>query len=181
MRKKLNFSMKLFSSAIFAVLLVAGSPVAAMDKMKHKHEMKPAPHMEHGKPDHGHGKPMEAHTGGMPHDLDTGRQRLTDTGLFSVDIASRLDPVAINKMHSWVLRVRDKDGNPVENAKVLVGGGMPQHGHGLPTKPRVTKNLGDGKYLVEGVRFSMNGWWEVKFDIDSGGRKDSVTFNLVLK
>ncbi len=60
-------------------------------------------------------------------------------------------------------------------------GGMPQHGHGLPTKPRITKNLGDGKYLVEGMRFSMNGWWEIKFDIDSGNRKDSVTFNLVLK
>jgi hypothetical protein len=53
---------------------------------------------------------------------------------------------------------------------------MPQHGHGLPTRPRVTRELAGGVYEVGGVRFNMGGWWELKFTI--GG--DTVTFNLGL-
>lgn len=169
--------MKMFPVILFVAAILAAAPALAEDKMHHKHGASDAGHKGHGS----HDKKMQAHTGEVPHDLDTGSRRFTDQGMFSVDIASKLDPVAINKMHSWVLRVRSKDGKPIDGATIVVDGGMPQHGHGLPTKPRVTKALGDGQYLVEGMRFSMNGWWEVKFDIDNGRHKDSVTFNLVLK
>jgi hypothetical protein len=59
-----------------------------------------------------------------------------------------------------------------------VDGGMPQHGHGLPTNPEVTEYLGNGDYLVEGMRFQMTGFWEVRFVINSGENSDSITFNL---
>jgi hypothetical protein len=178
--------MKIIFVALISAIAFAQFPVSAADKMHHKHGASAPSHEMHSDAHKGHGMtghkmPMQANTGGIPHDLDTGKQRFTDHGMFSVDIASRLDPMKINKMHSWTLRVRNKDGKPIEGAKIAIAGGMPQHGHDLPTKPRVTKSLGDGKYLVEGIRFSMNGWWEVKFDIDSGHHKDSVTFNLVLK
>jgi hypothetical protein len=42
------------------------------------------------------------------------------------------------------------NGEPVENATIAVDGDMPEHGHGLPTCPQVTKYLGNGDYLVEG-------------------------------
>jgi hypothetical protein len=29
---------------------------------------------------------------------------------------------------------------------------MPQHGHGLPTRPRVTRHLGDGMYEMRPLR-----------------------------
>ena len=168
----------------FAVAAFASSPVLASDKMPHKHgapDMQQKGHDMKGHGMSGHGKKMEAHTGPVPHDLDIGTRRVTDHGMFTVDIASRLDPVAINKMHSWELRVRTKDGKPADGAKITIDGGMPRHGHGLPTAPRVTEALGDGTYLVEGMRFSMTGWWEVTFDIDDGRHRDSVTFNLILK
>jgi hypothetical protein len=57
---------------------------------------------------------------------------------------------------------------------------MPQHGHGLPTRPRVTRNLGGGVYEIEGVRFNMGGWWEFKLAISAPGGSDRVTFNLAL-
>ena len=57
---------------------------------------------------------------------------------------------------------------------------MPQHGHGLPTRPRVTRNLGDGIYEIEGVRFNMGGWWEFKLAIAGSRGADTVTFNLEL-
>ena len=34
---------------------------------------------------------------------------------------------------------------------------MPEHNHGFPTAPRVTENLGEGDYLLEGMRFNMGG------------------------
>ncbi len=58
---------------------------------------------------------------------------------------------------------------------------MPQHGHGLPTRPQVTKNLGNGDYLVEGMKFQMGGWWVVDFTIDTAGKHDTVRFNMILK
>lgn len=116
-----------------------------------------------------------------PAGLDTATDRLTDDELFRVSFSSDLDPVIINRMHSWTLTVETADGQPVENAAITVDGGMPQHGHGLPTQPQVTEYLGDGRYRVEGLRFQMGGWWEVTFDITADGQQDAITFNLVLE
>lgn len=74
----------------------------------------------------------------------------------------------------------DAAGRPVEHAAIAIDGGMPQHGHGLPTRPRVTGALGDGLYEIEGLRFNMGGWWELKLAINAAGAADVVTFNLDL-
>jgi hypothetical protein len=78
------------------------------------------------------------------------------------------------------IKVTTADGTPVDSAKLMVDGGMPQHGHGLPTKPLVTGHLGDGKHVVEGMKFNMGGWWVVKLTIDGAKGSDVVTFNLKL-
>jgi hypothetical protein len=74
----------------------------------------------------------------------------------------------------------DESGRPVEGATLTIDGGMPQHGHGLPTRPRMTRAIGSGAYEIEGVRFNMGGWWEFKVTIASERGADSVTFNLSL-
>ena len=86
----------------------------------------------------------------------------------------------INRMHSWVLYVEDGRGEPVENADIEVDGGMPAHDHGLPTRPRVTEELGDGYYRLDGVRFHMGGEWEMLFTIraDQGERTVAVALQL---
>ena len=55
-------------------------------------------------------------------------------------------------MQTVRVTVRDAEGRAIDEAQISVDGGMPQHGHGLPTRPRVTRNLGDGIYEIEGVR-----------------------------
>jgi hypothetical protein len=57
---------------------------------------------------------------------------------------------------------------------------MPQHGHGLPTEPRVTRGLGDGKFEVEGLEFSMTGWWVVNVHVETAFGQDEATFNFNL-
>ena len=89
-------------------------------------------------------------------------------------------PLRPRQMHTVRVMVRDAEGRAIEEAEISIDGGMPQHGHGLPTRPRVTRNLGDGIYEIEGVRFNMGGWWEFKLAIAGSRGADTVTFNLEL-
>ena len=89
--------------------------------------------------------------------------------------------IPVGRLHAWTLHVADADGVPLTDAAIAVDGDMPEHGHGLPTRPRVTRHLGNGDYLVEGVKFQMGGWWVMDFDITAGGRTDRVRFNLQLR
>ncbi len=90
------------------------------------------------------------------------------------------EPLRRRKMQTIQVSITDAGGLAVDAVEIAIDGGMPQHGHGLPTKPRVTKNLGGGIYEIEGVRFSMGGWWEFKLHITGANGSDSVTFNLNL-
>ena len=89
-------------------------------------------------------------------------------------------PLRPRQMQTVRVTVRDAEGRAIDEAQITIDGGMPQHGHGLPTRPRVTRNLGDGIYEIEGVRFNMGGWWEFKLTIAGSGGTDTVTFNLDL-
>ncbi len=113
-------------------------------------------------------------------ETDTQNSRLSAAGIFQVSFSSRLQPMTINRMHSWVLHVETAAGDPVEGAEIQVGGGMPEHDHGLPTSPRVTRELGAGDYLVEGMKFHMHGAWQVTFAISTEEATDSVLFDVEL-
>lgn len=104
---------------------------------------------------------------------------VSQRGIFTVQYESALDPIEINRMHSWTLVVT-RDGAPVEGAVIEVTGGMPVHDHGMPTRPRVTADLGDGRYQLDGMRFHMNGEWEIILEILADGRRDTVVIKLVL-
>lgn len=106
--------------------------------------------------------------------------KITDNQHFRVSFTSKLEPIVINTMHAWTIYIENNKGQPVLNAEVAVEGGMPEHNHGLPTAPQITKNLGDGCYLLEGMRFHMGGWWTVTVSIIDGNVSDSVTFDLNL-
>jgi hypothetical protein len=107
-------------------------------------------------------------------------ERLSAQGGYRV--AYRTDGgVPVGRLHAWTLHVARADGTPVTDAAIAVDGDMPQHLHGLPTRPRVTRNLGNGDYLVEGVKFQMGGWWVMDFDITAGGHTERVRFHLQLK
>ena len=112
--------------------------------------------------------------------LDFSRTRLSDNGLFRVSYVSSQDIVPVNQIHQWTLHVETADGELVEEATISVDGDMPEHGHGLPTRPQVTEYLGNGDYLVEGVKFQMGGWWVMDFTITANNLTDAVHFNMSL-
>jgi hypothetical protein len=89
-------------------------------------------------------------------------------------------PLRTRQLQTVRLVVRDAEGRAIDEAEISIDGGMPQHGHGLPTRPRVTRSLGDGIYVIEGVRFNMGGWWEFTLAIAGSHGPDTITFNLAL-
>ena len=115
-----------------------------------------------------------------PKDLDYSRTRASVGGLYRATIRPTGDSIPKGRLQRWTLHLETTSGTVVDSAVVTMDGGMPQHGHGLPTKPRVTRALGNGDHLVEGVKFNMGGWWVVKFRVDAPAGRDSVVFNVQL-
>ena len=115
-----------------------------------------------------------------PADLDYSRTRASESGRYRATIRPQGDSIPKGKLQRWTLHLETTTGVAVDSAKVTVDGGMPQHGHGLPTRPRVTRPLGPGDYAVEGMKFNMGGWWVVKFRVASAAGTDSLVFNLKL-
>ena len=111
---------------------------------------------------------------------DLSKERASENGLYRALIEPQVDPIPLSQLHTWTLRIERPDHSPLESATITVDGGMPEHGHGLPTKPQVTRAFGGGTYLVEGLKFQMPGWWVVQFRVVSPEGEDTVSFNLML-
>lgn len=118
--------------------------------------------------------------GTPPADLDLSLQHPTAEGKFIVSMVPPAAGAAIRQMHAWQVRVEMPDGRPVQHAAIGFDGGMPQHGHGFPTAPRVTGELAPGIYALEGVKFSMSGWWDMRLAIRAGDLSDTAVFNVIV-
>ncbi len=112
------------------------------------------------------------------------RDEYQDTWLMLTDkplsYQSQVDPISINQIHNWILHLETAEGQTVSAAEMTLKGGMPEHDHGLPTKPRISASQDEGYYLVEGIRFHMRGHWELEFKINHGTNIDTVLIPLDL-
>jgi hypothetical protein len=117
----------------------------------------------------------------VPSDLDYSLTRLSTNGVYRATYNSSETPIPVNELHTWKLHVETADKKPVDDAAISIFGDMPQHGHGMPTQPQITEHLGNGDYLVEGMKFQMGGWWKIDFTIEANGQSDQVSFNLILQ
>lgn len=115
-----------------------------------------------------------------PSNLDVSLSKKTEHGLYLATVMSNSLPVPVGTIHSWTIKVTTPDKKPADGVTIAIEGGMPQHGHGLPTQPRVTTDLGNGSHTIEGMKFSMTGWWTLTVTINSATGSDKATFNLVL-
>ncbi|MBV8034722.1 FixH family protein [Roseateles sp.] len=118
--------------------------------------------------------------GSPPSDLDLSLQHPSTQGQFVVTLEPPASGPVLGQIQTWRLRLSTRDGEPVSQARILFSGGMPQHGHGFPTQPRVTREVSPGVYMLEGVKFSMSGWWDMRLGLQAGDRTDTAVFNVVL-
>jgi len=105
---------------------------------------------------------------------------VAQSGEFVVTYSTPDGAVEINRMHSWVLHVATAAGKPVTGAQIEVDGGMPAHDHGMPTRPRVTRELGNGDYQLDGMRFHMGGYWEIVVSVTTDAGTETTVIPLRL-
>lgn len=111
--------------------------------------------------------------------LSQARDVVGRRGVFRVRI-EQAPPHHVLRDERWLIRVETPDGRPAAVSTVHVGGGMPEHGHGLPTQPSVKSGGRPGEFVIDGLQFTMPGWWEVSLFVADSRRDDSVTFNVIV-
>ncbi len=78
-------------------------------------------------------------------------------------------PLSVGSFQQCHLDIFQQDdaNKRLKNAKISIGGGMPAHHHGLPTSPVVSWSAEKNYYVIEGLKFSMPGEWELRFLIEN--------------
>lgn len=112
--------------------------------------------------------------------LDLSLTRLSKENRFLVTLVPPDGTIGIQQIQSWQIKLATPAGVPIAKALVYLNGGMPEHGHGLPTRPVVTSEIAPGTYQLEGLKFSMPGWWELIVAVQVNGMEDMTYFNKII-
>jgi len=102
----------------------------------------------------------------------------SNAGLYRVILRPRDGAVPLNEMHAWTVDVTTAEGEAFMPTRLAFTGGMPQHQHGFITEPRVTRTLGTGQFLIEGVKFHMAGDWMLRVELVGPSGADGATVHV---
>lgn len=105
---------------------------------------------------------------------------LTEGGHYRIRARPAASPVTLHQMHDWIVGIELTGPSSEVPTALRFDGGMPAHGHGFVTRPRVTRNLGGGEFLVEGVKFHMPGAWVLQITVVGRTGSDRVTLPLTI-
>lgn len=96
---------------------------------------------------------------------------------YAVELRAHPAPPRLGELFRVTSRVTTLDGAPVRGARVELDATMPQHRHGMVTRPS-HRELGDGEYLTEGMKLHMPGRWRLEVLV-RGERGDESIAALV--
>lgn len=109
--------------------------------------------------------------------------RITSNGGGYEVVFSIMPPkVPLNEPFEIQACVTGKSGDPTDakNLVISVDAAMPQHQHGMNTKPLI-EQTGEGCIHVEGMLFHMVGRWELYFDITRNGITERAQTEITLE
>ncbi len=126
---------------------------------------------------------LHAGCGGPEPDGETGaetraQEALSLAGRYRISVRPARPEPPLATMHDWIVRIERADGTAPGTLRVDFDGGMPSHGHGFVTAPRVTRALGDHEFLVEGVKFHMPGAWQLRVSVVDPEGSDGAAFDV---
>ncbi len=97
-------------------------------------------------------------------------------GIYNVELLVKGKDLKLGR-NTIDLLVRDRNGEGIEGAGIILTPWMPEMGHGVDIKP-VVKEKGQGLYTVDSVYISMSGQWELRIEIEKQGVKDNAVFDF---
>ena len=87
-------------------------------------------------------------------------------------------PVPIGELHDWLIHLTTISGELFIPEQLVIKGGMPGHGHGFPVEPKISRYLGNGDFLLQGVKFNMTGDWQLRLGVNGPAGWDTITFSI---
>jgi len=114
--------------------------------------------------------------------LDGKTTALSNADTYRVTWRADPDPIPLNEGFSidvWIEDAADPE-RQLESISLAVDAAMPDHGHGMNRKPRVTRNS-DGSFRVVGLMFHMPGYWELYLDVLRGAIRERAQFAVELE
>ena len=73
----------------------------------------------------------------------------------------------------------DRQNQAAGIVSVQLEGGMPGHGHGLPTSPTLTLQ-DSGSYRIDGLKYNMPGRWLLGFQVNGESGEDRLIFDFMI-
>lgn len=128
-------------------------------------------------------------------DPDYGATKPTQVGRYRVGLTLEPAPPPLGELFRTRAAVTLEDGTPVETGVVKLDARMPQHDHGMETRPRVREGVCEvkdtdssdrrcrhpgGVYVADGFKFHMSGDWTVTVEIDGPAGPDSTDFVVTM-
>lgn len=96
-------------------------------------------------------------------------------GHFHFELELRPAVPAVGTLFEVYTTLREvESGAPLGGARVVVDASMPEHAHGMVTRPE-HEELGEGCYLSRGMRLHMPGRWQLHLRAALGGKEDTLS------
>jgi hypothetical protein len=110
------------------------------------------------------------------------RTQATGSGHYCVSLESEPAEVPVNELFELRLAVYPDASRTAlaADVDVAVHADMPEHGHGMNTRPEV-RRMPDGSFHVAGMLFHMLGFWEIYVDVRCGGITDRAVFAVEIE
>lgn len=106
-------------------------------------------------------------------------KRKTDRGNFTVTLQPEGGGIVTNRHFSLEVLVEPGAGAGAP-ASVWVDADMPDHGHGMNTKPETTHEGGQ-RYRTKGMLFHMMGEWSIVVEVSAGAAKERAFFPVLVE
>ena len=104
----------------------------------------------------------------------------SEHAVYRLALAPVAERVPLRELHGWRLRLTTVDGTVFMPIQLAFDGGMPGHGHGLPSVPQATRLLPSGDLLIEGVSFNMSGPWQWRIGVAGPAGWDTAVIDFVV-
>jgi len=103
------------------------------------------------------------------------------SGKYRVTIRSQDKPIPIGRLHRWIVSIEDRSTGKIIKPEALeIDGGMPAHGHGLPTAPKPASYREGLGTEIDGVRFNMAGLWQLTVRFQTTDYWDTATVKVAV-
>lgn len=106
--------------------------------------------------------------------------KISEGGAYRYELEPESGRFPIGELHRWVLTLAMRAGEPFVPQQIQVSGGMPEHGHGLPAAAEVTRHLGGGRFVIDGVLFNMPGEWLLRVSFTGPAGSDVVSHRFTV-